>query len=124
MSTKPNKDQSTMNVADENNRSNMEQSDTADSTEERQPGGIPAVGKAMAPLTQPVNYAIKGTSRTLNGAVGVTTNVANGLVTGTTSVLGNTASAVLPKGAFRLLHDCDNLAGLHSCCHIQAAVNR
>jgi hypothetical protein len=76
----------------------MEQADSKNSTEEREPGGFPAVGEVMAPLTQPVNYAIKGTTRAVNGTVGVTTSVANGLVSGTTSVLGHTAEAALPKG--------------------------
>jgi len=74
-------------------------SEPADETpEEEHEGGFPAVGKAMAPLTQPVNYAIKGTVRAVNSTVGVTTSVANGLVTGTTKVLGTTAEAALPKG--------------------------
>jgi len=80
-------------------------SEPADETpEEEHQGGFPAVGKAMAPLTQPVNYAIKGTVRAVNTTVGVTTSVANGLVTGTTKVLGTTAEAALPKGmvSFRI----------------------
>jgi hypothetical protein len=76
-----------------------------------QPGGFPAVGKAMEPLTQPVNYAIKGTTRALNTTVGVTTSVANGLVTGTTSILGHTAEAALPKGVFSPSPRCCNPHG-------------
>lgn len=71
---------------------------TDEAREEKQQGGFEAVGRATAPLTQPVNYAIKGTTRTVNGLVGVTTSVANGLVLGTTGVLGTTAEATLPKG--------------------------
>lgn len=76
-------------------------SEPVDETPEKeQQGGFSAVGRATAPLTQPVNYAIKGTTRAVNGTVGVTTSVANGLVSGTTSVLGTTAEATLPKGMF------------------------
>ena len=80
---------------------NANKSDHADETpEEEHQGGFPALGKATAPLTQPVNYAIKGTVRAVNTTVGVTTSVANGLVTGTTKVLGTTAEAALPRGTF------------------------
>jgi hypothetical protein len=85
---------------DRSHRLGAQRSDSTSSAEEKQSEGFPAVGKAMAPLTQPINYAIKGTTRTLNGTVGVTTTVANGLVSGTTSVLGHTAEAALPKGVF------------------------
>jgi hypothetical protein len=79
-------------------RPDIERSDSTSSTEERQPGGIPAIGKAMEPLTQPLNAGIKGTTRAVNGTVGVATSVTNGLISGATSVIGYTAEATLPKG--------------------------
>jgi hypothetical protein len=89
-------------LQDDSSSNTKTQVPSDETPEQRQPGGFPAVGKAMAPLTQPVNYAVKGTTRAVNGAVGVTTSVANGLVLGTTGVLGTTAEAALPKGVFGL----------------------
>jgi hypothetical protein len=79
-------------------RPDIERSDSTNSTEEREPGGFPAVGEALEPLTMPLNAGIKGTTRAVNGVVGVTTGVANGLISGATSVIGYTAEATLPKG--------------------------
>jgi len=90
---------------------------------EKQTGGFPAVGKAMAPLTQPVNYAIKGTTRALNSTVGVTVGVANGLVLGTTGVLGHAAEAVLPKGGLFYVPDFFSFTGQPLTLSVQTLVN-
>jgi hypothetical protein len=90
----------------QNKRPDTKRSESSDSTEEREPGGFPAVGKAIEPFTQPVNYAIKGTTRAVNGTLGITTGVANGLVYGITSGIGHAAEATFPKGAFLLSPAC------------------
>ena len=102
------------------NQPNEQRPESTAPAAEKQTGGFPAVGKAMAPLTQPVNYAIKGTTRALNSTVGVTVGVANGLVLGTTGVLGHAAEAVLPKGGLFYVPDFFSFTGqplTHRCRH-------